>query len=235
VGLPSVIPPAALKRAKHILEAGDPDPPRGGRPGAAPRRPELSGSRPDRGLRQSSTAGTPFSGRSSRELSRSAVDRLAPQVAAARTMVKGKKPRRKIYLPISPLAVLFLLGLAAAFYFLYVRDRPWKEISHDEPSKMHEGAGESPAPSNPFDRSALKTDPPGVAGPTVTLWLDVEPFEAQVTLNGTPVSERPITVPKSDTAIQLRVTAPRKEPLSVDVVPDKDRTVKLHLQPAGSK
>ena len=34
---------------------------------------------------------------------------------------------------------------------------------------------------------------------------------------------------------QLRATAPRMAPLSLDVVPDKDRSVVLHLRPESSK
>jgi serine/threonine protein kinase len=235
VGLPSVMPAAALKRVKKKLPESAADLSRS-RPGEAPRRAGLSDSRPDRGLRQSGTAGPRPELRRSRELSHSGIDRgPLSKTASRRGAAKKFRPRR--YLPISPLAILFLLGLGAAFYFLYLREGPWREISHEESWKLN---GRAPAAADVADGSKpLKTaDPLGAAtatGGTVTLWLDVDPFEAHVTVNGSPIVERPITVPKSSTPVQLRATAPGREPLSVDVVPDKDRTVRIHLRPAGGR
>jgi len=235
VGLPSVIPPAALKRVKNKLPDAAGDLSRS-RPGQSPQRGALSDSRADRDQRQAATAVPRPDLRRSRDLSRSAADRAALSKSGTRGAAKKIRPRR--YLPISPLAILFLLGLGAAFYFLYLRDGPWREISHEESWKLHEHApsGEALDSSRPFEATAAdRLGAPAPTGGTVTIWLDVDPFEAHVTVNGSPIAERPITVPKGNEPIRLRATAPNKEPLSVDVVPDKDRTVQLRLRPAGGR
>jgi hypothetical protein len=224
VGLPSVIPPAALKRVKNQ----PPDP--------APRRGGSSDRLADRGLHQSATAGPRPDLRRSRDLSRSAADRAA--LTKSNVHREAKKVRRRRSLPISPFAVLFLLGLGAAFYFLYLREGPWREIDHEEEWKLHGRApsGQDLDEAKPFEAmAAKKLAETATAAGTVTLWLDVDPFEAHVTVNGSPVAERPITVPKGSEPIRLRATAPKMEPLSVDVVPDKDRTVQLRLRPAGGR
>jgi serine/threonine-protein kinase len=235
VGLPSVMPPAALKRVKNKLP-GESAEQRPGRPEPPARHGELGGSRPDRGLRQSSTAGPRPELSRSRELSRSAADRAALARSGTRPAPKRVRPRR--YLPISPLAILFLVGLAAAFYFLYLREGPWREISHEESWKLNkgrpaatDGAEEPTASARPGEPADAAATPQG----TVTLWLDVDPFEAHITVNGAPIADRPITVPKGDAPIRLRATAPNMAPLEVDVVPDRDRTVQLRLRPAGRR
>jgi serine/threonine protein kinase len=237
VGLPSVIPPAALKRLKNKLPDQAAELSRS-RPDQQARRFDLGDSRPDRGLRQSATAGPRPELRRSRELSRSATERAASSKIGARGGAKKTRPKR--YLPISPLAILFLLGLGAAFYFLYLREGPWREISHEESWKLLRGRSAASGSAEDAGReSANATAPPLPAAPsaqgTVTLWLDVDPFEAHVTVNGSPIVERPITIPKSDEPVRMRATAPNMTPLEVDVVPDKDRTVRLHLRPAGGR
>ena len=236
VGMPSVIPPAALKRVKMKL----PDPVAElsrSRPGDALRRSELSPSRADRGLRQSATAGPRPELRRSRELSRSAIERGG----SSKTGDRGarKKSRRRLSLPISPFAIVLLLGLGAAFYFLYLRDGPWREIGHEESWKLNgrtpAGASADPGAEAFSAKASSSASEEKATGGIVTIWIDVEPVEAHLTLNGSPITDRPFTVPRGASPIQLRATAPGKEPLTVDVVPDRDRTVQLRLRPSGGK
>jgi serine/threonine protein kinase len=236
VGMPSVIPPAALKRVKMKL----PDPVAElsrSRSGDALRRSGLSSSRTDLGLRQSATAGPRPELRRSRELSRSAIERGG----LSKTGDRGahKKSRRRLSLPISPFAIVLLLGLGAAFYFLYLRDGPWREIGHEEAWKLNgrtpAGASADPGTEAFSAKASSSASEEKATGGTVTIWIDVEPVEAHLTLNGSPIADRPFTVPRGDAPIQLRATAPGKEPLTVDVVPDRDRTVQIRLRPSGGK
>jgi serine/threonine protein kinase len=229
VGLPSVIPPAALKRVKDRPPESS-DPPPAARP--VPRRGASSDRAQDRGLRQSATAGPRPDLRRSRDLAGSSDKRAA----LAKSGLRGKPPssRPRFYLPISPLAILFLIGLGVAFYLLFLHDGPWREIGHEEGWKLHERApsGADLKASKPFEAIAAE-QLAEAAGGTVTLWLDVDPFEAHVTVNGSPITERPITVPRGGDPLRLRATAPHMAPLEVDVVPDRDRTVQLRLRPAA--
>ena len=244
VGLPSVIPPAALKRVKKNLPEPAADLSRS-RSDGSPRRAGLADSRPDRGLRQSGTAGPRPDLRRSRDIALAAGDRGALSKTGQRGALSktgqrgGDRPRVRFSLPISPLAILFLLGLGAAFYFLYLREGPWREIGHEEDWKLN---GRAPAAAGTGDAEEPAADAPtgpigsaAAVGGTVTIWLDVDPFEAHITVNGSPVAERPITVPRGSDPIRLRATAPNKEALAVDVVPDKDRTVRLRLRPVGDR
>jgi serine/threonine protein kinase len=214
VGLPSVMPPAALKRVKHGLPDIEPDPLR--RSEAGTRQRSLSETRPGR----------------ARELSRSATTRQAFPAYPPPATAKKKKTLLPRYLPISPLALFFLAGLGIAFYVVFLRDGPWREIKHEEDILVPRAGTTTPYNlGTPVAEPRPALPDTGVAnGETVTIWLDVDPFEALVTVDGTPVSERPLVVPKSSTPISVRATSPRMSPLSVDIVPNRDRSVVLHLR-----
>ena len=223
VGLPSVMPPAALKRVKQGVPDVEPDQQR--RSAAGPNQRSLAETRPGR----------------ARDLSRSAPGRPVPAAYAAPFPAPAQK-KKKIhvprYLPISPLALLLLLGLAGAFYYLFLRNGPWREVAHDDGLRVT--PQDEPAPYAAASEAAPASAPAaGAAGvatdETVTLWLDVDPVEALIAVDGTPIAERPLVVPRGDKPISLRATAPRMAPLTLEVVPDKDRSVVLHLRPASSK
>jgi serine/threonine protein kinase len=216
VCLPSVMPPAALKRVKQVLPAGSPDPLQRSEAGSRSR--SLSGSR---------------SGRD-RDLSRSSPSRAAPppRIAPAR---KTKRPRASFSLPISPVALLFLVGVAGAFYFVYLREGPFREVGHNDdarPPMAEAPSQKARAARAPGEKIAVD---PASNAITVNLWLDLDPPGALVTVDGTPIADRPLVVPRSSAPIALRATAPKMKPLAVDIVPDKDRTVVLHLRPESRR
>jgi len=215
--LPSVMPPAALKRVKQAVPAGSPDPLRRSEVGSRPR--SLSGSRPGR----------------DRDLGYSSPGYAAPPSRVSPAARTAKRPRASFSLPISPLALVFFLGVAGAFYFVYLREGPFREVGHNDDAHLE--AAEAPLPKTraalaPSGKTAIDPDADAV---TVNLWLDLDPPGALVTVDGTPIADRPLVVPRSSTPIVLRATAPQMKPLAVDIVPDKDRTVVLHLRPESRR
>jgi serine/threonine-protein kinase len=64
---------------------------------------------------------------------------------------------------------------------------------------------------------------------TVTVWLQVKPKGALVEWNGARIDSRPISLPESGLVGTLTVSAPGYRPQRFDLVPDRERSLKVTL------
>jgi serine/threonine protein kinase len=131
----------------------------------------------------------------------------------------------------TPLLILFLLALAGAVYFFFFHEDPFKIVAHESRTARHGRAATPGSPSTSTDGSSDS----GAAATTglpasVTLWLELKPRNAKVTLNGEALTDRPLVVPSSNAPATLRVSAPGYVPRDLSVVPDREHTLRIELK-----
>ena len=142
---------------------------------------------------------------------------------------KGPARRRRLVFPVSPWAVLFVLALAGAAYYLFFHEKPFRTIDHDDKLTIS-------------DRSSLKerihdpkydTNSPAVSATEIekiSLWLDLFPRNARVEIDGTLTTLRPVVVPISEESFEMTVSAPGYRTRIMSVTPDREKTVKIRLK-----
>lgn len=69
--------------------------------------------------------------------------------------------------------------------------------------------------------------------PMVTIWLQVKPRGAVVSRDGKIDASRPLSVPQGKTPFKLSVSAPGHVTKNLEVVPDREQSIKVTLDPDG--
>ncbi|HUS66277.1 MAG TPA: serine/threonine-protein kinase [Kofleriaceae bacterium] len=103
----------------------------------------------------------------------------------------------------------------------------------DEPGARDDDRDERDQPSEPAPLSRSAVEPPAaprLEGEVIIL-LTTVPAEARVTVEGTPLVGRRLAITRDTTAIEMQVQAPGHAPRTVEVVPDRDRTLEIKLRP----
>lgn len=159
----------------------------------------------------------------------------APAASRPLTAHRSTTVRRSAPLVVSPLLILFLLALGGAAYYLFFYESPVKIVEHDSRTWF--------SPVDGDDRPSRRNDPvsappdspspdsPSPAGGQVILWLEISPPNATVLLDGEPTNDRPLTVPVSLSPLELRVSAPGYAPHQQQVIPDREQTLRVRLEP----
>lgn len=141
---------------------------------------------------------------------------LAPVRPRPAPGYKGPARSRRLVIPFSPWAVLFILALAGAAYYLFFHENPFRTIDHDDKLTISDAA--SP-----------------VTLARITLWLDILPKNTRVEIDGTLMTLRPIVVPSGDESFEMTFSAPGYRTRTMSVTPDREKTVKVRLKPLRKK
>ncbi len=142
---------------------------------------------------------------------------------------KGPARRRRLVLPFSPWAVLFVLALGAAAYYLFFHQNPFQTIDHDDKLVISDRGSSKERIHDPTHDTAS----PAVSSvklARITLWLDILPRNARVEIDGTLMTLRPVVVPGSDESFEMTFSAPGYRTKILSVTPDREKTVKVRLK-----
>ncbi|MFO8073768.1 MAG: serine/threonine-protein kinase [Polyangia bacterium] len=147
-------------------------------------------------------------------------------------------PRQRYTLPFSPLAALALVAIGAAFYYFFLHGDPLEVEPEGDPN-LRRLVQPEPAAADHSDHTFADTDPHNAAAPPgpapivpeqVTIWVDVKPRDAILSLDGRPITDRPITVPGSSEPVAVTISAPGYRKQAIEIVPDRERTLKAILK-----
>jgi len=147
---------------------------------------------------------------------------------------KGPARRRRLVSPVSPWAVLFILALAGAAYYLFFHENPFRTIEHDDKLTISDRS----SPKKRIHDSKYDTNSPAVSPADlerIILWLDILPRNARVEIDGTLMTLRPVVVPASDKSFEMTFSAPGYRTTIMSVTPDREKTVKVRLKPLKKK
>jgi hypothetical protein len=162
-----------------------------------------------------------------------------PPVSTAVASPRGRVGRSSAPLVISPLAILFLLALGGAVYYLFFHEDPFTIVEHESRTGDSPGEiGDEPQIESLDSPEELDgTDPPGSHGEssTTTIWLEITPPNAVVLWNGVPIEERPLVVARGEEPGVLQVSAPGHVTQQRRVKPTTEQTIKFRLKRKGGK
>jgi hypothetical protein len=149
---------------------------------------------------------------------------------------RGRVGRSSAPLVVSPLLVLFLLGLGGAAYYLFFYEDPLTIVEHesrvgDSPADL--GADPEKQASDPLEEGDLSDE--SAVGDTVKIWLEISPPNSVVLLNGEPIDSRPLVVDRSEAPILLEVSSPGHVSEQRRITPSSEQTLKFRLKRKGAK
>ncbi len=147
---------------------------------------------------------------------------------------KGPARRRRLVIPVSPWAVLFVLALFGAAYYLFFHENPFRTIDHDDKLTISDRSSLKERIHAPKNDTKSLTDSLATLE-RITLWLDILPKNARVEIDGTLMTLRPIVVPSSDEPLEMTFFAPGYRTKRMSVTPDREKTVKVRLKPLRKK
>ena len=150
------------------------------------------------------------------------------------TRYKGPARRRRLVIPVSPWAILFVFALAGAAYYLFFHKTPFRTIDHDDELTIADRKSPNKRIQSTKNDTTSHTGTP-VKITRTTLWLDILPRNAQVEIDGTLTTLRPIMVPNSDEPLEMTFFARGYVTKKKLVTPDREKTVKVRLKPLKKK
>jgi serine/threonine protein kinase len=133
-------------------------------------------------------------------------------------------------LAFSPIPLFFLAALGGAAYYYFVYQDPIPAIQHGPIDPI-----DAEIERNSKRPSGASYDDPDDETRSVILWLDIAPADARVYWNGTLRTERPLVVPSSSVAGELRLRADGYADWSATVTPDKEQTLKVRMIKGASQ
>jgi serine/threonine protein kinase len=147
-------------------------------------------------------------------------------------------PRKRYLPPLSPLAALVLLAIGASFYYFFFHGDPLEVEPKGDPNLRRlvqpepDSADrfEQDAPGHETQSAAAPGDSASAVPERVTIWVDVKPRDAIISLDGRPITDRPIVVPGSPEPVEVTINAPGYHKKIVEIVPDRERTLKASLE-----
>jgi tRNA A-37 threonylcarbamoyl transferase component Bud32 len=142
------------------------------------------------------------------------------------------RPRRRIAAPL--FAVVFVGAAVGGAFFL------WRRGKDTEPSAAA-GRVDQPAgtPAQRADAApvplAVTADAAAGKADEVTIDFMIIPSDATVYVDGEPIESKQRSFPRSDTAVQIKIEATGYLDRTIDVVPDRDKSIPIELVPKGGR
>ncbi len=152
---------------------------------------------------------------------RPAKSKIASEIEKDRERKRRADFYRRISIVVSPFSILLILGLGgAAYYYLY------------NPKPIHEIKTEDPIDSRIDNRDQRFDNLQNAAAPipTVTVQIDGKPDKISIYVEGKEVFERPLIIPQSRDALEVRFAAEGYDDEVRKIVPDQEQTVVVRLR-----